>query len=138
MNDVINIFYLVATPQKLFLRFVLLNEGRKYELYFSSNGVNLEYEVKRSSHRDIIASMKIKNIIMRSNFDIYIYIYAAMFLVSIMSRSNIRIIYIYAHQYQKKYCIWFPCLCMTAVLFAKNKSIKISVNLKKDQRGNND
>ena len=72
MNDVINIFYLVATPQKLFLRFVLLNEGRKYELYFSSNGVNLEYEVKRSSHRDIIASMKIKNIIMRTNFDIYI------------------------------------------------------------------
>ena len=85
MNDVINIFYLVATPQKLFLRFVLLNEGRKYELYFSSNGVNLEYEVKRSSHRDIIASMKIKNIIMRSNFDIYIY--AAMFLVSIMSTA---------------------------------------------------
>ena len=71
MNDVINIFHLVATPQKLFLRFVLPNEGRIYELYFSSNGVNLEYEVKRSSHRDIIASMKIKNIIMRSNFDIY-------------------------------------------------------------------
>ena len=71
MNDVINIFYLVATPQKLLLRFVLRNEGRIYELYFSSNGVNLEYEVKKSSHRDIIASMKIKNIIMRSNFDIY-------------------------------------------------------------------
>ena len=132
MNDVINIFYLVATPQKLFFMFVLLNEGRKYELYFSSNGVNLEYEVKRSSHRDIIASMKIKNIIMRSKFDIYICSH-------VFSFHNEQVEYMFVcASITKKYCIWFPCLCMTAVLFAKNKSIKISVNLKKDQRGNND
>ena len=71
MNDVIHILYLVAMPQKLFLRFVLLNEGQKFERYFSSNGVNLEYEIKKSSHRDIIALMKIKNIIMQSSFDIH-------------------------------------------------------------------
>ena len=68
MNDVIHILYLVARLQKLFLRFVLLDEGQQFERYFSSNGVNLEYEIKKNSHPDIIALMQIKNIIMQSSY----------------------------------------------------------------------
>ena len=94
--------------------------------FFSSNGVNLEYEVKRSSHRDIIASMEIKNIIMRSNFDIYIYIYAAMFLVLYMRINNKKILYM----------ISLPLYDCRS--FCKEQKYQNIRKLKKDQRGNND